>query len=244
VCITHKSNFSRQTLVFLRLIWYILLFNRAINTRLPRDISVRSVFLHPDPKFEPRQNVKMKTYKYRIRFHRILKDKEGNILPICMSGAFTLRGCNGWDSTDQLWFVPWALDATALKQVCTILSGEHDFSAFVHKEQRAERDHTLTIRMDAIFHENDDDATPSATNVTFVLESPRFRRSMVRNLVGFVVDVCRGKPEAVKVLGGMSLSVPNAEREIFVCKDAALVVHSAPACGLCLEKVIYEGDNR
>jgi tRNA U38,U39,U40 pseudouridine synthase TruA len=244
---------------------------RAINTRLPADVSIRSVFLHDDPGFEPRQGVEKKRYVYKIRFHRILRDADNNsILPICHSGANTLKGGTNqeFDDPDRVWCLPWALEASLLQPVCSILCGHHDLACFVHKDDRDKRDHKMTLqRFDAIVHEShtisgdtcrSEEATPSATNVTFIVEAGGFRRSMVRRLVGFVVDVCRGKEGAVKALGPVSsfgserdtygsgdmesdncsLSV---DRDIFrPSEETCAEVFSAPACGLCLERVTYK----
>ena len=55
-----------------------------------------------------------------------------------------------------------------------------------------------------------------------------FRRSMVRNLIGFLVDVSRGQVDE------------SIFKELWSGDDAvALKINSAPACGLCLEHVQY-----
>jgi tRNA U38,U39,U40 pseudouridine synthase TruA len=67
-----------------------------------------------------------------------------------------------------------------------------------------------------------------AVTVKFVLEAKGFRRTMVRNLIGFVVDVCRGK-----------LGMHHVDTVLTGTDEAAKLVNAAPACGLCLVKVEY-----
>lgn len=51
---------------------------------------------------------------------------------------------SGLDPT-ALWVVPWALDDSRLDEYCTMLTGEHDYSVFVHKHARRERSNVLTV---------------------------------------------------------------------------------------------------
>lgn len=56
-----------------------------------------------------------------------------------------------------------------------------------------------------------------------------FRRSMVRNLIGFLVDICRGEVDE-----------SIFEEGLWAGDDAtAAKLNMAPACGLCLEHVQY-----
>lgn len=41
--------------------------------------------------------------------------------------------------------VPWALDDSKLDEFCSKLSGEHDYSVFVHKKARRERSNVMTV---------------------------------------------------------------------------------------------------
>ena len=41
--------------------------------------------------------------------------------------------------------VPWVLDDSKLDEYCEKLTGEHDYSVFVHKHARRERDNVLTV---------------------------------------------------------------------------------------------------
>ncbi|MFC1621752.1 tRNA pseudouridine(38-40) synthase TruA, partial [Candidatus Omnitrophota bacterium] len=63
--------------------------------------------------------------------------------------------------------------------------------------------------------------------IEIYIQANGFLYNMVRNIVGTLIDVGRGKikPEAVK--------------EILAKKNRALAGQTAPAKGLCLVKVIY-----
>jgi tRNA pseudouridine38-40 synthase len=58
--------------------------------------------------------------------------------------------------------------------------------------------------------------------------SQGFRRSMVRNLIGFLVDICRGAVDE------------SIFQDLWSGDDAlAAKLNMAPACGLCMEHVQY-----
>ncbi|KAL3811064.1 hypothetical protein ACHAXA_009012 [Cyclostephanos tholiformis] len=79
---------------------------------------------------------------------------------------------------------------------------------------------------------------PPVVNATFTLSAKGFHRSMVRNLVGFAVDVARG----VRSIEDIPMLLLKTSRD----NDSTLdngIVNAAPACGLSLAKVEYEHDN-
>ena len=165
----------------------------SINSRLPCDISVESAELCSDS-FDPRENVRLKQYSYTIKYRRKIFDTSTNPqqpLAICQLGPHSFR--NALDSP-CLWHVPWALDDSLMSSVCAFLHGPHNFAAFVHKEDRYKKCQELTVSklQFEILHESSHQAAASVVTARFVVESAGFRRSMVRNLVGFCVDVCRG----------------------------------------------------
>ena len=201
------------------------LIRKSINSRLPVDISIEDVSLCKNQAFDPRAEVKRKRYTYHMKYRRKVKSDDGSILPVCSSGPHTIR--SGLDPPN-VWICPWALDDCKMDEYCQKLTGKHDYSAFVHKKNRRDKDNVLAVEKVEceMIHETMERA-PIIT-VQFVVEAKGFRRAMVRNIVGFLVDVCRG------VL----------EESIFHQlweggDDIASKVHSAPACGLCLEHVEY-----
>ena len=205
---------------------------RSINSRLPVDISIQSVSLCPTDDFDPRRHVTIKQYSYTLKFRRRVVRSSRDLSPLSQSGMHTIR--NGLDPS-TIWVCPWSLDDSKLDEICHKLMGEHDYSAFVHKDVRHARSNILTIQRLAWEQlsseirpdEEREDLVPAVT-VRFIVESKGFRRSMVRNLVGFIVDICRGAvDESI-----FDVLWSGAE-------DVATKVHAAPACGLCLEYVRY-----
>jgi tRNA pseudouridine38-40 synthase len=200
---------------------------KALNSRLPVDISIERVDRVPDD-FCPRKDVVQKRYSYHIKFRRLVKDKKGHVLDVCHAGPQTIRSAS---DPPNLWVCPWALDDSKLRELCDRLEGTHDFRAFVHKDERDKRDHTMTIRMEyETIQEIDEPELAPVITVRFVLESKGFRRAMIRNLVGFCVDVCRGADHTA----GIDWKKFWNEGE-----EIAKKVHSAPASGLSLDSVEY-----
>lgn len=261
---THKSktnNDENETINIKTPIdqWQI---RRAITTRLPADIVLRSVRMWTGMRpFEPRKEISCKTYIYKLRFRRLShhnSDNTGKLLlhPICNAGPHILRRIHDQNS---VWLCPWPLDPTLLRQACNAFVGRHDFFNFVHKEERKKTNKcTENANNDKSPHEIDlfefkvdtqpekeEDPTllPPVINATFCLKAKGFHRSMVRNLVGFVVDVSRGlcSVDDIPVL----LMGKKAEKWPVSSDNKSLVsmVNSAPACGLCLAKAEYKNDN-
>jgi len=212
---------------------------RGINSRLPHDISVRSARILPPPPpggrpFEPRHDVATKRYTYRLRFRKKRYGVDGNTLAICCSGPNTIRRAR--DPTD-IWICPWSLDEGLIRQACQALAGRHDFSCFVAKVVRREKDNRIDLRRFDVTLRNDfdeencDHGTSGAIpcDAMFTLEACGFRRRMVRLLIGFVVDIARG----VQCLDDVPKALDGTDA-------SAKLVKQAPACGLCLTKVFHK----
>lgn len=125
---------------------------RAISTRLPTDIILRSIqiWMNQSTPFEARQNVASKTYIYRLRFRNIAYEVTTNtksmggqsnnknvvtMHPICNAGPHLLRRL---DDQNTIWLSPWPLDKEKLSQACKTFVGTHNFCNFVHKNERKE----------------------------------------------------------------------------------------------------------
>eukprot|EP00550_Attheya_septentrionalis_P005928 CAMPEP_0198290648 /NCGR_PEP_ID=MMETSP1449-20131203/8434_1 /TAXON_ID=420275 /ORGANISM="Attheya septentrionalis, Strain CCMP2084" /LENGTH=355 /DNA_ID=CAMNT_0043989175 /DNA_START=183 /DNA_END=1250 /DNA_ORIENTATION=+ len=206
--------------------------------------------------FEPRRFVRLKRYTYRIRFHQTTMNtptttcsstskqlQQHDQQSICQSGPHTLRRAH--DEHSCLWICPWALDKNLLPTVCKELQGQHNFGCFIHAKDRHRPggDNIMTLNtcrfqlsgptteMDSDSEpDNDsDDGTSEIVNCKFTFEAKGFRRSMVRNLVGFLVDVCRG----LRNMDDFTAIWTGTD-------EAAKLVCASPASGLCLAKVHYE----
>jgi tRNA pseudouridine38-40 synthase len=108
-------------------------------------------------------------------------------------------------------------DLAAMREAAARLVGRHDFAAFA-AGPGGERD----VRR-AIWAEGD-------STLRFEIEANAFLRGMVRGIVGTLLWVGRGKI--------------SAERfgEVLRSKDRAQAGPSAPALGLCLIHVAYDGE--
>ena len=229
-------------------LWQI---RKSINSRLPVDISVENVSIisSDNPDFDPRKDVKLKRYSYTIKYRRKVFDSDdGKPIQISRNGGPHLVR-HGLDPA-TIWVCPWSLDDSKIDDLCLTLQGQHDFSVFVHKSSRRDKDNTLTLeKLECIRNEatavvanddGDDYAQPPVVLATFIFESKGFRRSMVRNLVGFMVDVMRGSISIIEEDEEEELNHNTIMTEIWTGHDeVAKKIHSAPACGLCLEHVMY-----
>lgn len=209
---------------------------KDINSRLPVDVSVQEVtYLGDSSEFDPRHDVKRKRYSYSIKYRR----SDARIAVV--AGPHTIR--HAFDPP-SIWVCPWSLDDSMLSAHCQKLSGSHNYSNFVHKADRDTKDQNVTIdRIDfeiistreesisALPDELDGKRASISTAVVtgrFVFEATGFRRTMIRNLVGYCVDICRQLPGIVPI------------EEIFTPRtDTAAKICAAPAVGLCLESVAY-----
>jgi len=114
---------------------------------------------------------------------------------------------------------PYAVDAAAVGEALGDLLGRHDFSGFCASGGEVEdRVRTLT-RAERI--------VPGSDLELYRFTAPGFLMHMVRIVVGTLLDVGRGRfgPERV--------------REVLLSGDRARAGTTAPAHGLCLERVDY-----
>ena len=111
------------------------------------------------------------------------------------------------------------LDVEAMRRAATLLVGEHDFSAFRSAECQA-RSPVRTLHSLDIERRGD--------RIDFVLRANAFLHHMVRNLVGTLVYVGKGRHE------------PRWAAEVLGSRNRALAAPTFPAEGLYLEKVEYE----
>lgn len=206
---------------------------KSINSRLPRDLCIDDVSTC-DPSFDPRKDVVLKQYSYIMRYFRRNEDLKGNVAnaaPVTFKGGPELLRSAFDDG--RCWLVPWALDDSKLEDYCKLLSGDHDFTAFVHKNCRTERDNCKPVTRFACKHLQTAVQEGGATvcDVRFEVESQGFGRSQIRNFVGFIVDLCRGSIQDYDTVEDWLWKTDPAK--------VSNMINAAPACGLCLEWVKY-----
>jgi len=114
---------------------------------------------------------------------------------------------------------PGALDLPAMEQGLTLLPGRRDWSGFTAASC------TVEDRVRTVFEARY--AEESALG-RFTFSGEGFLTHMVRNLVGTLLDVGRGR------------FAPERIREVLESGDRALAGPTAPAAGLFLERVVYD----
>ncbi|NTW77851.1 MAG: tRNA pseudouridine(38-40) synthase TruA, partial [Syntrophaceae bacterium] len=145
------------------------------NTRLPVEILYRGVngLLPQDivvkeleevpAEFHPQYNARGKIYVYKICNRR-------------------LRPALG---RNYFWFINYPLDLTAMQQAAEYLIGRYDFSCFCATGTNV-KDRTRTVRGVSI-------NTGEDGLLEITVEAQGFLRYMVRNIVGTLVEIGRGK---------------------------------------------------
>jgi tRNA pseudouridine38-40 synthase len=118
-----------------------------------------------------------------------------------------------------VWHVPQPLDSDTMHDAATILIGEHDFAAF----QAAGGDVITTRRQ--VFASR---IVRRGPEVTYEVTASGFLRHMVRNIVGTLVDIGKGRRSLDEM------------RWVLESRDRTHASATAPAHGLTLWCVEYE----
>jgi len=150
------------------------------------------------PAFHARFDARGKTYRYLI-WNRLVQD------------PFTV---------DTHWHVPRDLDLPAMRRAARLLLGRHDFASFT-SNPGYERESKVRIMKRA-------SVVRDGAVLVFHFTADGFLYRMVRNLVGALVKVGKGKI-TVEEFGAILRS----------CKRSA-APETAPACGLYLMHVVYK----
>ncbi|HWR58385.1 MAG TPA: tRNA pseudouridine(38-40) synthase TruA [Thermodesulfovibrionales bacterium] len=178
---------------------------RALNAMLPPDIRITDAD-EVDENFHPRYSARRKRYFYMIA--------NMTEVPVFL---------HKW-----VWHVTADIDVEAMRTGSAYLPGNHDFSSFrgsgcgarnpMRTVYRIEIEKPGEVALFTRFHGN---------FIKITAEADGFLRHMVRNIVGTLVEVGRGKISPQKV------------SDILKAKDRRLAGPTAPPQGLFLEKVIY-----
>ncbi len=113
--------------------------------------------------------------------------------------------------------IPYPLDLKKMKKAVKYFRGEKDFSSFTSDEPQKKRTREISkFKMKV-----------KGLEIIFTIQGKSFLRYMVRNIIGTIIDVGRGKIEAADIPA------------IFAAKDRRRAGQTAPARGLTLSRVIY-----
>jgi len=150
-----------------------------------------------DASFHARYDVKSKIYLYQIYL--------GTVRPaLCRQYA---------------WFIHDTLDLERMKEAAQLLLGTSNFASFCAANCDI-RNHVRTVM--AV-----DMAMDNSGMAKFFIEADGFLKYMVRNIVGTLVDVGRGKLSGAELMN------------IVEARDRRRAGHTAPAHGLFLKEVKY-----
>jgi len=118
------------------------------------------------------------------------------------------------------WHYPYSLDLNIMQEAAESLIGTHDFSAFCNLKKNQEYEHCIREVKDIRI-------LPIDKRLRFEIVGKSFLYKMVRNLVGSMVCVGRGKIAAKEFM------------KILETKDRRLAGVTAPAHGLILHETFY-----
>jgi tRNA pseudouridine38-40 synthase len=125
-----------------------------------------------------------------------------------------------------VWWVKENLDANRMRAAARVLVGMHDFAAFNAHQGKDERGASSVVLLERL------DVAIDGSLVLVVVEGSHFLWKMVRRIVGVMVAVGRG-----------DVDVDAAAAWLRDESDAPARL-TAPASGLFLERVFYEGEAR
>lgn len=132
---------------------------RALNARLPRDISVKDVVITDDTDFHATVKAQWRWYQYRI---------------------YTQPERSVWMRPDAAWQRK-PLDLDAMVRAAGYLRGEHDFTSFKCPATDVQNNICNVIHS-RIYRENDE-------YIVYDIVSNRFIYKMVRNIVGTLIQI-------------------------------------------------------
>jgi len=155
-----------------------------------------------DPDFDARRSARGKWYRYEILTRKVAPTIDRN----------------------SVWHMPVDLDVGAMQEAAEYLLGEHDFTSF-KGAGCASKNAVRIIRRLEIDHAEKD-------RVVLDIEATAFLKHMVRNIVGTLVEVGRGRFSVEEV------------KYILDARDRKRAGPTAPAQGLTLMTVYYGEDLR
>lgn len=175
---------------------------RALNDILPADVRVRAIS-EAAPDFHARYASRSKTYRYRI-------------LQADVCSPFMWR---------YVWHYPYVLDRRLMAEAATTFIGEHDFTSFA-ASGASDGDGSEPGMVRTVFSSKVLWREHSAVLI-YEIRGNGFLHHMVRNLVGTLVEVGRGR------------FTPGDVLRILKARDRTCAGPTAPPQGLCLMRVEY-----
>jgi tRNA pseudouridine38-40 synthase len=188
-------------------------FVKALNDLLPPSVRVKEAN-EVALAFHARYQAKSKVYRYRILQ-----------APFC--SPFLWR---------FVYHYPYALDHTAMAKAARLIVGKHDFTSFAaageEQEARSQKSEARIagVQVPGMVREIFSSRVTRRQKLSMLVYDVRgggFLHHMVRNIVGTLMEVGRGK------------IAPDEILRILKARDRTIAGPTAPAQGLCLMKVEY-----
>ncbi len=182
---------------------------RALNSKLPKSVRILKVQEMPFT-FNARYDARSKTYRYRLL-----------LAPVCPPPLVRF-----------VHHYPWPLNLGRMTKAAALLVGAHDFTSFIaadarQAENREKVSQKRSSRPVRTVLSSRITWRPGTSLLVYEIRGDGFLHHMVRNIVGTLIEVGRGKIEPKQIL------------TILAARDRSLAGPTAPACGLCLVKVEY-----
>lgn len=179
---------------------------KALNNVLPSTIRIREAGEAPLA-FHSRYGAYAKTYVYRI-------------LQAPVALPFISRYIHHY---------PYPLDSVRMNEAGRLLEGEHDFTSFAAAPDAEDESPTgSTVRT---VYSSRIVLRPRTSMLVYRVRGNGFLRKMVRNMVGTLIDVGRGRLQ------------PQDIQRILEAQDRRAAGPAAPALGLCLMSVEYDEES-
>jgi len=125
-----------------------------------------------------------------------------------------------------VWWVKDDLDVARMREAAAAFVGFKDFEAFAESDSDERRERSTHVLVDRV-----DIVEPDGL-VLVAIEGSHFLWKMVRRIVGVLVEIGRGELD------------PNAAASLLESSSGEAARLTAPASGLFLERVYYQGDAR
>lgn len=189
---------------------------QVVNFILKKAVPSLEKFLVSLNQLLPKSIVALSAEEMPVDFHPTLN---------CLGKVYHYALCLGHAQLPQFrfysWHCPQKMDISAMQQAASCLVGEHDFSAFcnVKKNSRYQDYIRELYRLDL--------KQLPENRLLFEFEGNHFLYKMVRNLVGTLVDVGKGKFKADDI------------SSLLLLRDRKRMGMTAPAHGLTLHSVLY-----
>lgn len=179
---------------------------KALNATLPYDIRIRKVSEVNDA-FHPRFDACKKSYFYIIANQRV-------------SSAFLYR---------YTWIVQQPLERAFMKKAAHTIIGTHDFSSFqgARSSVKTPVREVFSLSIEDLKSIDFMTARLKGNFLKIRIEANGFLRHMVRNIVGTLVEIGRGRISSHEM------------KNILESYNRRLAGPTAPAHGLFLEKIMY-----